>query len=177
MSCIRQYLLVGSPVIAKKKKNEQKKMWVTSGFILKTRSGSRGIYPGVVDAGEEREPLTEGSTNSREGGVEPRTCGSLGKVASSAAHQPLWTSHRLRVRRSINPDCKLTCFSKFLTMRTNVWIYQALLCVVVTIMDTGKPLESWIFKFFYFLCCGDSEMEILIVVCAGEVRNRHWRKF
>ena len=146
MSCIRQYLLVGSPVMGKK--TTKKQMWVISAFILKTRAGTRGIYPRVLDAGEEREPLTERSTNSREGGVEPRTCGSLGKVASSAAHQPLWTSHRLRVRRSIHPDCKLTCFSKFLTMRTNVWIYQALLCVVVTIMDTGKTLESWNVFFF-----------------------------
>lgn len=148
-------------------------MWVTSGFILKTRSGSWGIYPGVVDAGEEREPLTEGSTNSREGGVEPRTCGSLGKVASSAAHQPLWTSHRLRVRRSINPDCKLTCFSKFLTMRTNVWIYQALLCVVVTIMDTGKPLESWIFFlfFFFFMLWWLGDGDFNCCVCRGSEKQ------
>lgn len=73
-------------------------------------------------------------------GVEPRTSGFLEKwhqgeeSESSADHQPLWTSQN---RRS---DSNLLL--NFPTMRTNVWIYQALVCVVVTMLDTGKTVIS-----------------------------------
>lgn len=81
----------------------------------------------------EESGLAERSANFElKRGVEPRTCGFL---EASAAHQVVLDF--TQTSPSLNQS-GLTYADFNSAMRTNVWIYQILVCVVVTTMDTGK---------------------------------------
>lgn len=98
------------------------------------------LIPGNLTSAERR--YQRGSQLEQKG-VEPRTCGLLNQwhlceelvlVISNSGLHIICQSVAFLIRI-------LHCFVKSWTMRINVWIYHALVCLLVTVMDSGKTVS------------------------------------